>query len=185
MKHILTKISGLNIEIEYENDKIAHLCRDYIVDKVRPDIKVNYNEAECANEAQISGYGMLDAEFACIYRQIAEKLPEFSRAVCHGAVLSYKNNGYMFIAKSGTGKTTHINLWRKYISDVKIVNGDKPIIEVKKDSIIAYGTPWAGKELMQNNICVPLKGICLIKQAKHNSIRQLDKKEAITAIIKQ
>lgn len=186
VKHIITRISGLNIDIEYKSDKIAHLCRDYITAAgTQPDIKVSYDDEKCAAEAKISGFSETDTEFACIYRQIAEELPNFSRAVCHGAVLSYKQNGYMFIAKSGTGKTTHVNLWRKYIEGVEIVNGDKPIIEIKENYIIAYGTPWAGKEGLQTNTCVPLKGICLIKQADKNSIRRIDAKEAITAIIRQ
>lgn len=186
VKHMLTKISGLNIDIEYKSDKIAQLCRDYVTyENLPPDIKADYDAEKCATEAKISGFSETDAEFACIYRQIAEELPNFSRAVCHGAVLSYKQNGYMFIAKSGTGKTTHVNLWRKYIEGVEIVNGDKPIIEIKENDIIAYGTPWAGKEGLQTNTCVPLKGICLIKQADKNSIRRIDAKEAITAIIRQ
>ena len=47
----------------------------------------------------------------------------------HGAVIEYEGNGYMFSADSGTGKTTHILLWRKFLGDkVKIVNGDKPFL---------------------------------------------------------
>ena len=184
-KTVNTKISGLNIRIEYNNERIPHLCHDYIVEDKNPEIKVSYDESKCASEAKTSGYGMLGAEFACIYRQIAEKLPEFSRVVCHGAVISYKDNGYMFIAKSGTGKTTHINLWRKYIEGVEVINGDKPIIEVNGKRVIAYGTPWAGKEMLQTNTCAELKGICVIKQANHNSIKRIGASDAINAMMSQ
>lgn len=182
---IKVRISDLNIEINYNFKRIPELCQDYICDFNNADIKVEYDEQKCKSESEKSGFSINASEFSCIYRQIAEQLPFFSRAVCHGAVISYKDNGYMFIAKSGTGKTTHINLWQKYISGTKVINGDKPIIELKNEKVIAYGTPWSGKERMQNNTSAKLKGICLVRQSKQNSIRKLDKKEALDAIIKQ
>ena len=42
----------------------------------------------------------------------------------------------MFTAQSGTGKSTHIKLWKKHFGkDVDIVNGDKPIVRVFNDGI--------------------------------------------------
>lgn len=185
LKHIKTKISNLNIDIEYKYDIIATLCRDYISDFDKADIKVNYSEAGCANEEKLSGHAGAPAEFANIYRQIAELLPRFSRVVTHGATVAYKGNAYMFIAKSGTGKTTHTNLWRKYFKGVSVINGDKPILYAEDDRVLAYGTPWAGKEMMQLNAFALLKGICLIKRSETNSIRKLEPQEAFKAIIKQ
>lgn len=184
-KHRKVKIAELNIDIEYKYDIIANLCRDYYADFSVPDIKVAYSESGCKQEEKISGHKGAPAEFANIYRQIAEKLPGFSCAVMHGAVVSYRQNGYMFIAKSGTGKTTHINLWKQYFDGVEIINGDKPILRIKDNSVYAYGTPWAGKEMLQLNTFAPLKGICLIKRAEKNSIKKLNSSEALTAIIKQ
>ncbi|MBO4693044.1 MAG: hypothetical protein J5659_01445 [Clostridia bacterium] len=184
-KHIKIKLSGLSVDIEYKNEIIAGLCRDYTSEFTAPDIRVTYSKEGCENEARISGHAGAQAEFANIYRQIAEKLPRFSRAVAHGAVVSYNGNAYMFIAKSGTGKTTHMNLWQKYFEGVKVINGDKPILYVKNDNVYAFGTPWAGKEMLQENTVAPLKGICLIKRNEKNSIKRLENREAFEAIIKQ
>lgn len=185
LEHTKINLAGLNIDIEYKNAKIAELCRDYAAEFTAPDIEVLYDEKGCAEEKAKSGHSDLSAEFANIYRQIAEQLPRFSRAVAHGAAISYKENGYLFIAKSGTGKTTHIGLWQKYFEGVRIINGDKPIIEVGSGGVTAYGTPWAGKEMLQKNTCETLKGICLIRRAEKNSIRRLETHEAINAILKQ
>ena len=182
---ITLKIADLIIETEYENKKIADLCRDYAVCGMKPDIKVFYDREKCEEEATASGFGAAAAEFSCIYRQIAEVLPYYSRAVMHGAVVSYKGKAYMFIAKSGTGKTTHINLWRKFFGGVKVINGDKPIIAANSDGIIAYGTPWAGKEGLQKNESAPLCGICRIVRGKENNIRRLDTNTAFKAILRQ
>ena len=173
-KIFLIKISDLITEIEYSDERIVKICRDYIVNSGKADIKAVF---ETSDDFSLN--------LSELYRQIAEQLPSFSRAVFHGAVVSYKQNAYMFIAKSGTGKTTHINLWRKYINGVGIINGDKPIISANGKSIVAYGTPWAGKENLQSNTCAPIKGICVIKRTKTNSIRKLNKTEALSAIMKQ
>lgn len=184
LKHIKIKLAGLNIDIEYLSDRIAGLCRNYAADFSVPDIKVRYDKAGCEKEASAGRFSAAAAEFSNIYRQIAEALPRFSGAVTHGATVSYKGNAYMFIAKSGTGKTTHINLWRQYFDGVGVINGDKPILRVS-DKVLAYGTPWAGKERLENNTSAPLGGICVIKRAEKNSIRRLEPQEALTAIIKQ
>ncbi|MBR4911017.1 MAG: hypothetical protein IKZ47_06830 [Clostridia bacterium] len=184
-KRITLKIAELNIEVEYSNEKISDLCRDYIARGTKPDIEVCFDREKCKQEDAKTGHGPLSAEFACIYRQIAEKLPRYHRAVMHGAVIAYKGKAYMFIAKSGTGKTTHIGLWKKYFEGVSVINGDKPIIAAGDNGIIAYGTPWAGKEMEQSNISAPLAGICLIKRSKNNSIRKLGSDEALNALFKQ
>lgn len=182
---ITLKIADLIIETEYANERIAELCRDYAVCGNKPDIKVVYDRQKCEYEATASGFSAAAAEFSCIYRQIAEVLPYYSRAVMHGAVVSYKEKAYMFIAKSGTGKTTHINLWRKFFDGVKIINGDKPIIAANRNGITAYGTPWAGKEGLQENTSAQLCGICRIVRGKKNSIHRLDSNTAFKAIIRQ
>ena len=173
-KTFKAKISNLIIEIEYKDERIVTVCREYIVKDGEPDIITAFD----ISDDFIKNYTEL-------YRQIADKLPEYSRAVFHGAVVSYKQNAYMFIAKSGTGKTTHINLWRKYINGVDIINGDKPILADNCKEIIAYGTPWAGKENMQKNTFAPVKAICLIKRSKENSIRKLNSQESLAAIMNQ
>ena len=70
-------------------------------------------------------------------------------------------------------------------SDAEIINGDKPILEVREDEIIAYGTPWAGKERLQKNSCVPVKGICFLRQSEKNNIRKLNKSEALVLLLPQ
>lgn len=185
LKHIKIALGGLNVDIEYRNDVIARLCRNYAANFDTPDISVSYDQEGCKKEERISGHSGATAEFANIHRQIAENLPSFSRFVAHGATISYNNAGYMFIAKSGTGKTTHINLWKKYFDGVDIINGDKPLIRVTNNNIFAHGTPWSGKEMLNKNVCAPLKGICLIKRAKTNNIQSLSGGEALNALMKQ
>ena len=71
----------------------------------------------------------------------------------HGVALCYQQNGYLFLAPSGVGKTTHTNLWKEHLKDkVDIINGDKPILEFTQDKIILHASPWCGKENIFNKI---------------------------------
>ena len=93
----------------------------------------------------------------------------------HGAVVAWKNQGYLFTAPSGTGKSTHLALWKKYLGDqAEVINGDKPILKVTEDEVWVYGTPWAGKEQWQVNKKVALKGICFLERGEKNSIQKID-----------
>ncbi len=151
-------------------------CSLFIVISIS-DIEEERKHAECEMPNAV-------LEYYAIHRKLAEKLYLFSAALLHGAAISYKNKGYLFSAPSGTGKTTHISLWRKYVGDaVDIINGDKPIYSDGNCHI--YGTPWAGKENMQKNVSYPLGGICFIKRGKDNTVRRLEKTEALSYIFPQ
>ena len=88
----------------------------------------------------------------------------------HGAVLSAGGSGVMFTAPSGTGKTTHAQLWLSQIPDCHMVNGDKPLIRFDASGPIACGTPWCGKEKLGRNEQVPLRAICYVQRADHNRL---------------
>lgn len=182
--HIL--LSGLKIKIEHKYDFMTSFCKKYIADFDAPDICASADEIAVLKEKDAVPTAPIEVcESLCIYRDIAEQLPEYNRFVFHGAAIEYGGNSYLFTAPSGTGKTTHINLWRRYLGDrVGIINGDKPIISVG-DNLMVYGTPWAGKEGLHQNVNAPLKAICILKQSKTNSIRQLNTKDSISHLMRQ
>ena len=84
----------------------------------------------------------------------------------HGAAIAFDGAAYLFTAPSGTGKTTHVRLWRQYLgSRVTVVNGDKPFLSLEPDGTVrVWGSPWAGKERWQSPISVPLCGVCLLER---------------------
>jgi hypothetical protein len=90
--------------------------------------------------------------------------------------------GYLFMGKSGTGKSTHSSLWRKYYPESELMNDDNPIVRVIKDEAIVYGSPWSGKTPCYRNISAPIGGFIRLKQAKENIIRRLNIVESYASL---
>lgn len=179
-------LSDLKVEINHKFGFMTDFCKKYATDFDMADICASAEESAVLKEKEMVPSASVEVcESLCIYRAIAEQLPQFDRFVFHGAAIEYGGNAYLFTAPSGTGKTTHINLWRQYLGDkVGIINGDKPIINVS-DKTIVYGTPWAGKEGLHRNVSAPLKAICILQQGKTNNIIRLNTKDAVNHLMRQ
>ena len=54
-------------------------------------------------------------------------------ALFHSSVVSLEGYGYMFLGKSGTGKSTHSSLWLKHIEGTALVNDDNPVVRRMPD----------------------------------------------------
>ena len=63
----------------------------------------------------------------------------------HSSVVSHKGKAYMFLGKSGTGKSTHSQLWLKHIEGTELVNDDNPVVRIIDGEARVYGSPWSGK----------------------------------------
>lgn len=183
------RIAEITVRIENHFPYVEKLCCKYRVPDENPEIVVSVSEEEireemAAAEIKVSpGY----AEGICVYRAICRQLPSrFGSYLFHSAVISYEGNGYAFAAQSGTGKSTHVALWQKRFGDgVHIVNGDKPIFRFSDGRLYAYGTPWCGKEGLEENTSVPLKAICFLERAPENSIRRISPEDAVMRVFRQ
>ena len=105
-------------------------------------------------------------------------------ALFHSSVVSFQDKAYMFLGKSGTGKSTHSRLWLKYIEGTELINDDNPVVRIHDDgSILVYGSPWSGKTPCYRNVSYPLGAIVLLEQAPQNVIRRLKPLEAYAALM--
>lgn len=190
MTELKINLANMIIRIQGVHDTLREYCKEYIATgKEKEDFTITVTNEEIRNERKSSEYKEKSDNYIEIIMtllKIADELPDRNKFLMHGAVVAWKQRGYIFTAPSGTGKTTHVRLWKKYLgSDVEIINGDKPILEVKEEKIIAYGTPWAGKERFQKNTSVPIQGICFLRQGKTNNIRRLNRREALLLLLPQ
>jgi len=183
------KLAQKNILLKSRFELCQTFCKDYLSDfNEQPDIIAQVTENEVQNEiaAALEETTPEYAECLCLYRKIAEKLPQYSCFVMHGAAITCDNNAIIFTAPSGTGKTTHIKNWKRQFNDrVDIINGDKPILKVGESSVTVYSSPWAGKEKFQKNRSAPLKAICILKRAEQNRTYKVNPKEHLAFIMHQ
>lgn len=182
---ITMEAAGLRIGLATETPYVLRHCARFQTDGT-PDFTVAATPAEIAAEQALTGCSASIAEFVCLYRAIAERLPDYDRFVLHGATIQLDGRAFVFTAKSGTGKSTHIGLWmQRYGDAVRIVNGDKPILWKKDGVFLACGTPWCGKEGLTSTDCVPVAGLCLLERAAENTIRPASAKELVEAVFHQ
>ena len=92
----------------------------------------------------------------------------------HSSVTVKDGKGYLFLGKSGTGKSTHSQLWIENIGGCELLNDDNPILRIEPNGEIrVYGSPWSGKTPCYRNLDYPVGAIVDLHQAKTNEIHQL------------
>lgn len=101
----------------------------------------------------------------------------------HSSVAMKDGYGYMFLGKSGTGKSTHSSLWLKHISDTELLNDDNPVVRIIDGQVIVYGTPWSGKTPCYRNLSLPLGAVVRLSQAPHNKITKDDVVQSFASLI--
>lgn len=179
------KLANLNIHISTIYRNSVDLCRNYLIDDNLSDFNVVINQ-DCIDEERSNcdfDYSDGYLETIALYRQIGNILPIYSGLIMHGACIEYKNKGYMFVAPSGTGKTTHINLWLKHLRGVRVINGDKPIIRLIDNKPVIFGTPWNGKERMGDNCSCILDSIIVLNRGVIDKIKEISTYECIDDLI--
>lgn len=104
----------------------------------------------------------------------------------HASAVALEGRGYLFSAPSGTGKSTHTRLWQRIFgSEACVFNDDKPALRRLDASWYAFGTPWSGKDGINENMRVPLGGICYLRRGTKNSIRRLEPQDGMRYILSQ
>ena len=191
------RLADVNIAVKSLYDEVYSLCSGYLTDGT-PDIEVvtspediDYERLVNVREAQIEGIAVVDypasyLETLAVYRRIVTGLLDSGIIRMHGAVVAVEDKAWLFTAPSGTGKTTHINLWLENIPGSYVVNGDKPLIRVADGEWpVVYGTPWAGKEGMNRNVGVRLCGIVILDRGQDNQIEQVSMSKVLPTLIQQ
>ena len=100
----------------------------------------------------------------------------------HASVTVKDGKGYMFLGKSGTGKSTHSSLWLKNIPGTHLLNDDNPVVRFLDGEARVYGSPWSGKTPCYRNEDYPIGAIVKISRAPYNAIQRLNPLESIASI---
>ena len=172
-------------------------CRDYLSAKeaafrlaTTPD-DIALERKKSARQDALEGRPLRDLpdaylETIALQRKLSERLFAHDTLLFHGSAVAVDGKGYLFTAKSGTGKSTHARLWRQVLGDRAVmVNDDKPFLRISPERTLVCGSPWNGKHGLGNNITVPLKAICILQQGQENEIHPLPAASALPYLIQQ
>ena len=125
-------------------------------------------------------------ETLALYRKIAGRLAEHQTLLVHGSAIAVDGQGYLFTAKSGTGKSTHTRLWRELLGERAVmINDDKPLITVDENGVSIHGTPWCGKHGLHTNFSVPLRAICILERGEKDTIEPVSRDAAMPVLLQQ
>ena len=171
-----------NIQVSSLYRYVHQYCADYQTSNI-PDFSVMTTEEDIAFEREksrrediaagreVREYSSPYLESLAVYRRIAERMPAYDTFLFHGSVVAVDGEGYLFTAKSGTGKSTHAQLWLDYFGErAIIINDDKPLIKVLDGIVTAFGTPYNGKHRRGCPLFVPLRAVCALERSAENHI---------------
>ncbi len=127
-----------------------------------------------------------DCEYISTGGSFYTQLLMYNGIMLHSSCVVVDDKAYLFTAPSGTGKSTHTNLWLEKFGDrAYILNDDKPALRLESDIWYAYGTPWSGKYDISCNARVPVAGIAVLNRGAENEIAPYTGSCAISSILDQ
>lgn len=196
MAEFSMKVAGYTAGITSLFESTPQYFHKYLTEEA-PDISVTvkpedlaFEQAELLEEAHRDGFKpriFTDhfLERTAISRAFAEFLFTKNILMIHGSGLALDGQGYLFLAPSGTGKSTHTRHWMQHFgSRALMVNDDKPFVAITPEGLFLHGSPWSGKHGLDTNISVPLAGLCLLRRGSQNAIAPVAPEAALPILYK-
>lgn len=118
-------LAGQVIGVSALYEQTRTFCKNYLTD-APASFEVAVTPADIAferekndREAAVEGHapGNFSDEYLetlALYRKIVERLLEWDTLLFHGSCISVDSKAYLFTAKSGTGKSTHTQLYFQF-----------------------------------------------------------------------
>ena len=162
-------------------------CRDYLYDgQAKYSINIDAEDIKLERAKDTLGSTDYYLETLALFRKIAEIMIYENVILFHSSIIEVEGIAYVFAAPSGTGKSTHTALWRKHFleKEIHMINDDKPFIKIG-ENIIAYGTPWRGKNNIGENRKAIIKAICFLSQGSENRIVKMKDEQRLLKLLTQ
>lgn len=153
---------------------LINMCSRYETET--PGMRIEVTPEEIKQEHTMLGEDFSDGylESLAVYRKICEEMLLHDTFLFHGSAVEVDGAAYIFTAPSGTGKSTHVRLWKEHFGErAIIINDDKPLIQVREEAIYVCGTPWSGKHHLDCNRKAPVGGICILERGATNHVERI------------
>lgn len=110
---------------------------------------------------------------------LEQMLGYYKRIILHSSYIIYNESGIIFSAPSQVGKSTQARLWKEYVGNIEIVNGDRSVIGIDNGRVKAFGVPFCGSSNISLNISSYVECITILRQGPQNIIKELSATDAV------
>ena len=134
------------------------------IQRGRPDITLDGTKEDYEKlRKQYPHLSIEECEYSCAGAEFYMKLLKHQGFMIHASAVEKEGKAYLFSAPSGTGKSTHAQLWRQTFKGepIRIINDDKPAVCLQNGVFYACGTPFSGKTDKNENRKAPIQGLCI------------------------
>ena len=113
---------------------------DYLPDKYLSVSDLEFKDWKKSGNS-VDAFG----EFCLLCHHISSAMMDYDCFVFHAAAVRYRNLAWLITAPSGMGKTTQCtSLLEEHPDEISLINGDKPFIDLRGESIMVHPSPWNG-----------------------------------------
>ncbi len=177
------EIAGLQVEMDTYGRTLTQ-AEPYLSESDKPaDLVITSTPEEL--QARQPHLSLGDCEYLSTGGSFYRQLLQFDGMLLHSSAVVLDGYAYLFSAPCGTGKSTHTSLWLRAFPDAVILNDDKPALRRENGRWYAYGTPWSGKTAQNENMRVPLGGVCVLRRGEKDEIFPFGGTKAVFALLEQ
>lgn len=208
------QLAGISFHLENQDPRLERICSDFLETEDERKVVIQENRIsksgrDLENDRTSDGRGRVylpafppkEYRHFCTAQQfppfqrslneliadISEALEEYQGMIFHAAAVEVDGRGYLFTAPPGTGKSTHILLWMKYMHSVgkecDVICGDKPVVRKIHGVWKVCGSPWKGKEGWGGKQIVPIQAICMLERGEKNDIQPAGMREMLPGML--
>ena len=181
------RIAGLVTDLDCDYPRTIRQAEAYREDtQEEPAIRIPNQREKIPQYRHLNPeLSLEDWEYVLTCQEFYLQLLDHQGMMVHASAVVLDGKAYLFSADSGTGKSTHTQLWLKRFPDAYILNDDKPAVRLQEGRLYAYGTPWSGKTDWNVNQTVPLGGLVFLQRSEQNWVRPASGSQMVNNLLKQ
>lgn len=171
--------------VDFTIDFIWNLTQDVIADKRQQKVFINYYRYKSPRHIE-TYYQISVYQFELLLSVVLENLLSKSWGFfLHGSAIEKDDKAYLFLGKSGAGKSTAVKMLKKKFRPLA---DDMLIVRKRGNHFIAYQNPNPEKEadFIKEKKGVPVDRVFFLRKSLHFKIEKIVNKEKINEkMIKQ
>lgn len=173
------------INIEFISESVKNKFVDFEIKRVADSLAIDMSG--CVDFFNTHSHLSLEqAELIYSMQCYFFKSIDIGKLLIHAVTIVVDDWGYVFLGKAGMGKSTLAQQCIDYFDgDAVILNDDRTILDVGKDAVFAWRSPWSKISDSRLNAYYKIKAIAFLSQEKCFHIKQLNNIDGFNKIAEQ